>query len=117
MNITLALRLDALAILAASVGLHAYFGGNWWGFALFLALPDLAIIPYALFAKSSPWPRWIYNAAHTYALPVALSLIFWSSGPYFLFGWVAHIALDRVLGFGMKSSQGFKVTHLQMLGE
>lgn len=117
MNITVALKLDALAILLASIALHIYFGGNWWWFALFLALPDLAIIPYGFFAKSSPWPRWIYNTAHTYALPVLLSLIFWPSGPYFLFGWVVHIALDRLLGFGMKSSQGFKITHFQLLKE
>jgi hypothetical protein len=27
--------------------------------------------------------------------------------------WIAHIGVDRMLGFGLKYAEGFRVTHLQ----
>jgi hypothetical protein len=38
-----------------------------------------------------------YNAAHTLVLPLI---------------WLAHIAMDRALGYGLKLPTGFKDTHL-----
>ncbi|MEM6559127.1 MAG: DUF4260 family protein [Myxococcota bacterium] len=31
--------------------------------------------------------------------------------------WIAHIAFDRALGFGLKSPAGFKHTHLGQFGK
>ncbi len=62
----------------------------------------------------------VYNVAHTYASPLLL-------GGYGVFGppgsvaatalgvaliWLAHIAIDRVLGYGLKYDTAFKDTHL-----
>lgn len=117
MTITVALKFDALAIFLAAIAGYIHGGESWWWFALFFVLPDIAIIPYGLFPSASPWPRRIYNTAHTYAFPAVLAVIFHASAPYALLGWVAHIALDRLLGFGLKSSQGFKITHVQLVRE
>ena len=37
------------------------------------------------------------------AVPIVLLLVLWPYRPVFLLGWVAHIAVDRLLGFGFRS--------------
>ena len=58
----------------------------------------------------------IYNAGHTYLAPAVLALIAVVLGASVLLPlaviWAAHIGLDRMLGFGLKSPAGFKSTHL-----
>lgn len=59
----------------------------------------------------------VYDVFHTYVLPAALAA-------YGLLGessvavsvaliWFAHIGMDRLVGYGLKYSGGFKDTHLQ----
>jgi hypothetical protein len=68
---------------------------------------------------------WLYNLAHSYAVAaIALGaglLAQLSSGPRGdLLGvgliWCAHIGLDRALGYGLKSTAAFRVTHLGKIG-
>ena len=59
----------------------------------------------------------LYNLAHTYTIPLiflSFALSFHSTLliPVALI-WISHIALDRVLGFGLKYPSQFKDTHLQ----
>jgi hypothetical protein len=61
----------------------------------------------------------VYNVFHTYALPAALAaygLVGGSTvaGSVALI-WLAHIGMDRMLGYGLKYSSGFKDTHLGRL--
>jgi len=61
----------------------------------------------------------IYNLAHTYVLPIAL----WLTGDLLAnptltqiaLIWAAHIAFDRLLGFGLKYPTDFKDTHLNRI--
>ena len=58
----------------------------------------------------------IYNAFHTYTVPIVLGLmgaLFHARGlmPFALI-WINHIGVDRVLGYGLKYSNGFGWTHL-----
>ncbi|WP_021596021.1 MULTISPECIES: DUF4260 family protein [Actinomadura] len=55
-----------------------------------------------------------YNAAHRALVPFAL-MIAYAVGPIFwppifagLCGWMAHIALDRALGYGLRGKDGFQ---------
>jgi len=62
----------------------------------------------------------IYNAFHTYVVPVALGLtayLLHARGlvPVSLI-WANHIGVDRLLGFGLKYSDGFGSTHLGLIG-
>ena len=62
----------------------------------------------------------VYNLAHSYALPLALSLsalVFEFTGvtPFALI-WVAHIGFDRALGYGLKYPTAFRDTHLGPIG-
>lgn len=114
MSIRIAQRLDALAILIAAIGGNYVLDGGWELFALFALLPDVALLAYIGQNERAALPRAVYNTLHTYAAPLVLSFALWPWEPVWLLGWVGHIALDRVLGFGLKSAQGFKVTHIQL---
>ncbi|MGY3367022.1 hypothetical protein ACVWZL_004147 [Bradyrhizobium sp. GM2.4] len=62
----------------------------------------------------------VYNAAHSYMAPVALlTLGFGLASPFTLsiaLIWLAHIGIDRALGYGLKYSAGFGFTHLGQIG-
>ena len=96
------LRIEALVILAGAVVANALGHGNWWLFAAFAVLPDAVLLLYLKRGGATWWKGLAYNVLHIYALPVALILVLWMHRPLFLLGWIAHIALDRVLGTGSR---------------
>ncbi len=62
-----------------------------------------------------------YNAAHTYVGPAVLvGLALWAGADgavAIAVIWIAHIGVDRVLGFGLKLDRGFGYTHLGSIGK
>jgi hypothetical protein len=56
-----------------------------------------------------------YNAVHTYVVPAILlgfALISnFPLGTQIALIWIAHIGIDRALGFGLKYPDAFKHTH------
>lgn len=109
------LRLEgALIFLAALIGYNTLEISWWFFLALFLG-PDLFMAGYL--AGSRTGAR-LYNAGHTYAVPLAvgaLSIIV--SNPFVgAIGlvWAAHIGMDRALGYGLKHGTGFHDTHLSV---
>ena len=113
--ITLLLRLEGLAVGAVSALLYARTGANWWLFAALWLAPDLSILGYL--AGPCRGSR-VYNAAHTYTLPITLAVcaLFLRANSLLPFAliWVNHIAVDRLMGYGLKFSNGFDWTHLGM---
>ncbi|MCJ2021362.1 DUF4260 domain-containing protein [Methylobacterium sp. E-065] len=111
------LRIEAACLLACSVGAYAWLGQSWWMFAAFLFVPDLSMLGYA----AGPGPGAIaYNAVHTVTPPlIGLCVAVVLAQPY-LAGlaliWLAHIGLDRTLGYGLKYARGFGDTHLGPIG-
>ena len=61
-----------------------------------------------------------YNAVHVYVLPLTLLLAGFIAGlPAAMASaliWIAHIGLDRALGYGLKYATGFGDTHLGRIG-
>lgn len=115
-SVVLYLRLEGLVIALATFALYARTGANWWLFLLW-PLPDLSMLGYL--SRPCRGAR-IYNAFHSYLLPAVLAL----SGlllraplvvPLALI-WINHIGIDRLLGFGLKYSDGFGYTHLGRIG-
>lgn len=111
-NVILLLRLEGAAVLGASVFAYAWLDQSWLLFAVLLLVPDVSMLAYL-----GP-PRFgavVYNLVHTYVGPALLALAGLVLGPW-AFGvaaiWVAHIGLDRMLGFGLKLGGAFKRTHL-----
>ena len=116
-GVKILLRLEGLTLFAGMVLLYAVWGGSWWVFALLFLAPDLSFIAYLADPKSGAI---IYNAAHSYMLPVALmTLGFALPEPLTLsiaMIWLAHIGIDRALGYGLKYEAGFGFTHLGRIG-
>jgi len=77
--------------------------------------PDLSLLAYL--RSRGRAAAAIYNSVHNYVLPLALGFAAWQwnsplSGKLALI-WLAHISMDRALGFGLKFPGDFKFTHLQ----
>jgi hypothetical protein len=102
-----------LAIGVASALLYARTGASWWLFAALWLVPDLSMLGYL--ASPCRGAR-VYNAFHTYTIPITLGLAAWLLhanvlAPFALI-WINHIGVDRLLGYGLKYSDGFTFTHL-----
>ncbi len=107
------LRLEGAAILALAAAGYQAGGGNWWLFALLLLAPDLAALGYLAGNRVGAAT---YNLVHTYALPLALlGYGLWGASPPALslaLIWLAHLGMDRAVGYGLKYATAFKDTHL-----
>jgi hypothetical protein len=107
------LRLEGAAVFALAVAGYRASGGNWWLFALLLLAPDLAALGYLAGNRVGAAT---YNLVHTYALPLALLAYgLWGASPLALslaLIWLAHIGMDRTVGYGLKYATAFKDTHL-----
>ncbi|WPK11686.1 DUF4260 domain-containing protein [Lysinibacillus louembei] len=83
-----------------------------WFFLLLLA-PDICMIGYVIDAKVGAI---IYNIGHSLILPSILLTIALFANIALLLSiamiWLAHILMDRALGYGLKYMTGFKDTHL-----
>lgn len=112
------LRLEGLAVAAVTAVLYAKTGASWWLFAALWLTPDLSMLGYL---AGSCWGARFYNAVHTYVVPVALALsaLLLNTPALLPFAliWVNHIGMDRLLGYGLKYSDGSGFTHLGLLGK
>lgn len=113
--------LAALALLGVLVVYPGYF---WMPFALFLVF-DLTALGYAVSPRVGAA---VYNIGHSYLLPAVLGGIAvvvpsdardawtWWCGMVAL-SWAFHIAVDRMLGYGLKFPDAFTHTHLGWIGK
>jgi hypothetical protein len=107
------LHLEGGVLLALALFLYGWTGGNWWLFALLLLAPDLSMVGYL---RNPVLGGAIYNLFHNYLWPVLLGVVGLVSGNVLLIQigliWLAHIGMDRLLGYGLKYPTEFKDTHL-----
>lgn len=108
------LHLEGGVVAVAAVALYFHLGSPWWLLLLLALAPDLAMLGYA----AGPAVGAVtYDVAHTYAIPVALTLVgvFADAELAVQLGliWAAHIGVDRAVGYGLKYPTGFEDTHLQ----
>lgn len=98
---------------AAAIILYFHAGYPWWLFLALILAPDVSMVGYV---AGPTIGAAAYDAAHTYVVPVALASIgvITDTEVATQIGliWLAHIGLDRALGYGLKYSTGFKDTHL-----
>jgi hypothetical protein len=108
------LRLEGAVVFAAATALYFHGDHPWWLYLALALVPDLSMIGYAAGTRVGALA---YNAAHTYALPVALAAagVLADANGLVAVGliWIAHIGADRTLGYGLKYPTAFKDTHLQ----
>ncbi|MGF6313706.1 hypothetical protein ABIB82_007907 [Bradyrhizobium sp. i1.8.4] len=112
------LRLEGLVLFLGMTLLYAQWEGSWLVYVLLFLVPDLSFAAYLAGPRVGAI---VYNAAHTYLAPVALmTLGFATAAPLVLsiaMIWLAHIGIDRALGYGLKYSAGFGYTHLGRIGK
>lgn len=109
----LLLRLEGAVLLVAAVLLYREHDASWLLFALLLFAPDLSMLGYLTGPRIGAI---VYNIAHTTVLPIGLGVagILGGSDLAVSLGlvWLAHIGLDRAIGYGLKYPDAFKATHL-----
>jgi hypothetical protein len=112
------LRSEGVVLCAAA--LAAYFTAldqPFWLVPLLLFAPDLFMIGYARSTRSGAA---LYNFAHSYPAPALLGAIALATSSQLwqavALVWLAHIGMDRALGYGLKYDGSFKQTHLGCIG-
>ena len=114
----LLLRLEGLTLLITMTGLYALWGGSWWIYVILFLAPDISFVGYL---DSPRTGAALYNAAHSYMAPILLMAVGMAlSAPLIMsvaMIWLAHIGIDRALGYGLKYVAGFGFTHLGRIGK
>ena len=107
------LRLEGAAVAAGALIAYTTTHEAWWLIPLTFLLPDLSAIGFL--AGKHVGAR-LYNAAHTTAVPVIVVAVgLWQHTPLataLALCWLAHIGIDRALGYGLKYPDNFQHTHL-----
>jgi hypothetical protein len=116
-NPTLLQRLEGFALLLAAVSSYARLEQGWWWFVILLLAPDLFMLGYLAGPKAGAA---VYNLGHLLVWPLLLFGIGILTANSLLLGlgaiWLAHIGMDRALGYGFKLPTGFRDTHLGQIG-
>jgi hypothetical protein len=111
------LRIEGLLLFSTMLVAYETVGGSWSLFALLFLLPDIS------FAAYSAGPRiggMVYNAAHSTIGPIMFAAFGHAHDLPMMRAigiiWLAHVGLDRALGYGLKYPTGFAFTHLGHIG-
>lgn len=107
----LLLRAEGALVAVAAIVLFRHSGGHWGFFFLLFLAPDLSMLGYLAGPRVGAA---VYNGVHSYLVPgtvAALGLAYPAVVPLAA-TWIAHIGLDRALGYGLKYASGFGDTHL-----
>jgi hypothetical protein len=108
------LRIEGAAVFLLVVFVYGRMGSSWLLFVLLFLAPDVSMLGYLAGPRTGAS---IYNLIHTYSLSVILFFLGVAGKTPLLLPLslilFAHIAMDRLLGFGLKYPSGFKETHLE----
>ena len=93
-------------------------GHSWWWFLGLILLPDIGMLGYAFGNRIGAA---VYNLFHHRGV----AILVYFAGMYLwapvlqLAGTIlfAHVAMDRMFGYGLKYDNGFKYTHLGEIGK
>jgi hypothetical protein len=111
------LRLEGVAMAVVAVGLYGRTGAGWWLFAALLLVPDLGMLGYLVGPRVGAAT---YNLTHALPVPLVVAAVgLWAGSAMAVavaLVWVAHIGIDRALGYGLKHPTDFGDTHLGRVG-
>jgi hypothetical protein len=108
------LHLEGSVIAVAAVVTYFHLGYAWWLLLVLALAPDLSMLGYLAGPAAGAIA---YDVVHTYAGPVALGAVGILAGDDLAVQvaliWLAHIGVDRAVGYGLKYRTAFDDTHLQ----
>lgn len=112
-------RLEGLLIFLAAICLAGVTQIGWplWVWPLALLAPDIAMLGYLAGPRVGAF---VYNLFHLYSFGLILAVVGLLGGMTILIPigmvWVAHVGIDRALGYGLKLPSNFRDTHLGRIG-
>jgi hypothetical protein len=110
------LRIEGSAVFLLILFFYQEYQFSWLTFALLLLFPDISMLGYL---RSASAGALVYNFFHTYSVPIFLIILalILQFDPLLMiaFIWIAHIGMDRMLGYGLKYPSAFKDTHLHRI--
>jgi hypothetical protein len=105
---------EGVAVAASATILYFHAGYPWWLFLALILAPDLSLVGFAAGPRVGAAT---YDAAHTYVLPAALTVVGvvteTDAAAQVGLVWLAHIGVDRAVGYGLRYPTRTKETHLQ----
>jgi uncharacterized protein DUF4260 len=111
------LRVEGATLVAGSLIAFSTTDQAWWLVLLTLLLPDLTMLGYL---GGTRLGASLYNLGHSTPIPAAIVGIAWWQHTSLVVAlglvWLAHIGLDRLIGYGLKYGDHFQHTHLGRLG-
>ncbi len=109
------LRAEGAAIFLLALWAFHLSGAPWALFAALILVPDLFMLGYLAGPRVGAI---CYNLIHSYTPVLALGAILYALNIPLALPltaiMVAHIGIDRALGYGLKRTSGFKDTHLSV---
>lgn len=112
------LRLEGFGIFLLALTVYWQQSFDWTLFWSTVLLPDLALLGYLFNARVGATT---YNITHSKLLPCTLALVSVAVGNTLALAlsliWFIHIGVDRLFGYGLKYPEGFKITHLGVIGQ
>ena len=108
------LRLEGAVLFAAAIALYVREDLSILLLVVLFLAPDLSFLGLAGGPRVAAVA---YDAAHTYVGPILLAsvalIVEWGAGVQLGLIWLAHIGIDRALGYGLRYPDAFRDTHLQ----
>ena len=112
------IQLEELGMFLLSIFLFNQLSFAWWWFPTLILLPDISMIGYAAGNKIGAI---VYNFFHHKGLGFLLMAagFYLRDDAWILAGCIlfAHSSMDRIFGYGLKYTKGFKFTHLGKIGK
>jgi hypothetical protein len=111
------LRLEGVAAFVAGLALYGWLGGPWLAVVPLLLVPDLSAVGYL---RGPRLGAFTYNVVHNWALGLvvlgiglATNVVSVAIAGAVL---IAHVGMDRAVGYGLKLPTSFQDTHLGRMG-
>ena len=112
------IKLEEFSMFLFGIFLFNQLHFAWWWFLALILVPDISMIGYLINNKIGAV---CYNIVHHKAIAFAIYI----AGYYLdteilqLIGIIlfAHSSMDRTMGYGLKYLEGFKFTHLGIIGK
>lgn len=112
------IRLEEAAMFGISIYALYLLDVDWWAYPIMLIGPDISMIGYAAGKEAGATT---YNLFHNKTIAILIFTIALAMENHLLemtgiilFG---HSSMDRMFGYGLKLSRGFKYTHLGTIGK
>lgn len=112
------LKLEELAMFGIAIYALVQLQPVWWWYGIMALGPDISMLGYLGGDRSGAF---LYNLFHHKAVAIVVFVIGLITGQLILqlagIALFGHSSMDRIMGYGLKTNEGFKYTHLGIIGK